>query len=87
MQNGAIALLNSLVINGIDGMEIMSELLGADDGIFQYAKETVFNKAKRHRLYKKGVSGLVTICVCCIVYFIQVGLPVCVALSIVISII
>ena len=81
IQNALIALLNLLFVKGIDGMGVISEFLGCSD-LFSYAKDVIFDRKKRRKLYRDGLNGVVTLSGCYIALVLQIGLPLLIALNI-----
>ena len=82
IQNVFLALLNLTLVDGFDGMAIMSELLGVEC-IVSKAKRITQSKLKRKKLEKDGISGKATIAVCYALRGIQIALPLIFALNIV----
>lgn len=82
IQNVFLALLNLTLIDGFDGMAIMSELLGIEYAVSK-AKRITKSKLKRKKLEKDGISGKATIAVCYALRGIQIALPLIFALNIV----
>ncbi len=82
IQNVFLALLNLTLVDGFDGMAIMSELLGVEYAVSK-AKRIIKSKFKRKKLEKDGISGKATIAVCYILRGIQIALPFIFALNIV----
>lgn len=81
IQNVFLALLNLTLVDGFDGMAIMSELLGVEY-VVSKAKRITKSKFKRKKLEKDGVSGKATIAVCYALRGIQIALPLIFALNI-----
>lgn len=82
IQNAFLALLNLTLVDGFDGMAIMSELLDVEYAVSK-AKRITKSKFKRKKLEEDGVSGKATIAVCYILRGIQIALPFIFALNIV----
>lgn len=86
LQNGILALFNLISTKDIDGMGIISEYLGCSN-LFGYAKRMIVNRERRRELCHSGINGLVTIAVCYIALFMQLGIPLLVAFNLAILII
>lgn len=82
LANVFVALLNLTFINGIDGMNIMCELLGVRD-LPERAKTILKSPRHRRRLMKDGVSGKLTVIMCIAVRITQIALPVLLFLNII----
>ena len=83
IHNAILALLNLIFVKDIDGMGIISEYIGCEN-LFQYAKETIADRERRKKLCHSGINGVVTLGVCYIALFMQIGLPLLVAFNLVI---
>ena len=82
IQNIFLALLNLTLIDGFDGMAIMSELLGVEE-LIDKVKRIAKSRLKKQRIIKDGMSGKATIVACYILMAIQIALPLVFALNIV----
>lgn len=77
-----LAFLNLTFVNGIDGMNIMCELLGVGD-LPERAKTILKSPRHRRRLMKDGVSGKLTVIMCIAIRITQIALPVLLILNII----
>lgn len=73
--NLLLGVLNLCNINGNDGSNILSKLLGVDGSIVDLAKATVFDPERRTYLLNCGSVGRTTLCAYCLVLFMQVATP------------
>lgn len=73
--NFGLGLLNLCNINGNDGSNILSTLLGVDGNIVDIAKETVFDSGRRSCLLSYGSVGRTTLSAYCLVLFMQIATP------------
>lgn len=72
--NLLMAMLNLTLIEGFDGTEILSELLGAED-LIAAAKSAVWKKEKRRIWRKKGCLDNGTLAACYLITGLQIALP------------
>ncbi len=70
-----IGLMNLSFIQGLDGTNIISDLLGIE-GIVEQAKQIVFNRKKRKEVAKRKNSGHAIVAMCYILFVLQIALPV-----------
>lgn len=75
VQNVFLAFLNMTFIKGLDGMRVMSELLGIEDMV-EKSMNVVFSRKRKRRIKEKGLQGRATVAVCYIVSAFQIALPV-----------
>lgn len=73
--NLLLGALNLCNINGNDGSNILSTLLGVDGNIVDLAKAAVFDSVRRSYLLNCGSVGRTTVCAYCFVLFMQVATP------------
>lgn len=85
IQNIFLAILNLTLVDGFDGMAIMSELLCVEC-VVSKAKGITKSRFKRKELKKDGISGKATIAVCYVLRGIQIALPLIFALNIMVVI-
>lgn len=80
--NANLGILNLLCLDGFDGIAILSDVIGADVGLFfENAKQIVHNKRRRKKLQHKGVWGYALILISYIIVFSQIGFPVLLLLN------
>ncbi len=79
--NLILGVMNLLLINNMDGMNIMSDLLGIEDFVGK-ARKALKNKRYRKMLLKKGASGKATVTACVVICIAQVALPIVIAVNI-----
>lgn len=80
--NLLLALVNLTFAEGLDGMTIIGELLGIED-LVEEANNVVKSKAKRNTLINKGMAGKGIVIVCYIIKFLQISMPILVAVNII----
>lgn len=73
--NFAMGCFNLLLIDGLDGMNILSELIGVDSFVDK-AKNAVLNPEKRAELLRCGRQGKVILWLSIVASVLQVALPV-----------
>lgn len=74
--NVNLGVLNLLCLDGLDGMSILSDVIGVDMVLFlDNAKRVVCSKRRRVKLQKKGLWGHAIILTSYIVVFSQIGFP------------
>ena len=76
MINFLLAVLNTTLIDGLDGMGIFKEVFAGSDDFFERAMALVRNRCKKKQLRKCGINGNVTIAACYIIVIMQVLVPV-----------
>lgn len=81
LNNVITGMLNLLLISSLDGMNIMSSLLGVEDFAGK-AKKLLKNRKYRKMVAKKGVSGKAVVTACAVICIAQIALPVIVAINI-----
>jgi putative peptide zinc metalloprotease protein len=79
--NLIMGLLNLTFINGLDGMNIIGELLGIENFVAR-ASKTLFNRKYRKKLFRKGVSGKAIATACIVICLAQMALPLIFAINI-----
>ena len=79
--NLALGALNLMLIDGVDGINIMSELLGIEEFAYK-AKKALKNRKYRKMLVHKGVSGKATVTACVVICIAQISLPIIIAINI-----
>ena len=79
--NLALAVLNLLFIEGVDGFGIVSNLLGIEDFV-QQAKRVTKSSKKRKKLKRYGLNGEVFIVACYLVRAFQMALPIVIGVSV-----
>lgn len=72
--NIIVALMNLILLDGFDGMAILSELLGIDDPVSD-ARRVLCSGRLRQRLRKRGLSGTATIALGLVIALLQIALP------------
>lgn len=80
--NLILAVFNTTLLDGIDGMGIYSELLGVDQ-LVDKAMNLSFNFKKKKELRKRGINGKATIACCYIVIIFQLLLPIILIMNLV----
>ena len=80
MVNISLALLNLCLIDGLDGMNMLSHLLNVTD-LAERAKEAVLNGRTRRALLREGKESRLTLWVYALVTFFQIGSPVILLLN------
>jgi len=81
IQNAFLAVMNLTFIKGLDGMAILSELLGAEE-IAENALKIIFSRKKKKELRAHGIAGKATVLTCYMISALQFGLPVLIVLNI-----
>lgn len=81
IQNIFLAILNLTLINGFDGMAILSELLGIED-IIETATDVIINREIRNELREYGPIGNATITACYMIGAFQIALPLLLLLNV-----
>ncbi len=76
MSNSIMCLMNCLGCFGLDGMNVICELLGAKSAAFT-AREIVGKKELRQGLRRKGITGAAELAVCYILVGMQAIIPIC----------
>lgn len=76
ISNFITCLMNCLGYFGLDGMNVICELLGAKSASFT-VREIVRNKELRQRLRRKGITGAAELAVCYILVGMQLLIPIC----------
>lgn len=79
--NFLIAAVNLTVASGIDGINILSELLGVQN-LADNAKKVIRRKNRRRLIDKKGIYGVVIVLACYIIRFLQISMPILIALNV-----
>lgn len=73
--NLILAVFNTSLINGIDGMRIFREVFASSDDFVERAKNLVWNRKNKKMLWRRGINGKATIVACYIIVIMQVLLP------------
>lgn len=81
IQNGLLAVLNLTLIKGLDGMAIVSELLGIED-VAETAIDVIINRGTRDELREYGMSGSTIIAVCYMICAFRIALPLLLVLNV-----
>lgn len=74
LSNIILGLLNLTFINGFDGMNIMSELLGVED-VVRKARRVTQSRVMKRKLKKTGMNGRATIAACYVIRMVQIAYP------------
>ena len=81
--NFILGIINMLCLEGLDGMGILSDLIGVDASEFlEKSKRVVRSPKRRKKLQAKGFSGYATIMMSYIVVVSQIGFPVLLLINI-----
>ena len=80
--NLILAAFNVTFVEGFDGMQLISELIGIDDFVAR-AKEVTRSKKKRRKIRKYKGNGEAFITACYLIRLFQVVLPIAIVLTIV----
>lgn len=80
--NLVIAIINTSLINGIDGMGIFKEIFACDNDLVDRAKKLLRDRSSKNMLSRRGINGRATIAACYIIVFMQVLLPVVVIMNV-----
>lgn len=78
--NFMLAAINVSLAEGVDGMSILSELLGVDN-IVKNARNVVKSRRKKKKLREKGINGCVVITACYAIVLFQILIPLIVAVG------
>lgn len=81
MTNGMLALMNLTLTFGLDGMHMLSALLGVED-LFSMALEVLLDKKNRRTLRRKGFQGRAALSFCWMGLAMQLCLPLVLAVNI-----
>lgn len=79
--NALIALVNLMLISGLDGCAIISELIGSDS-LFVNAANLIFKRKTRRDMLSQGVNGYVKIASCAVAVLFQISYPILIAIEI-----
>ena len=83
IMNANLGVLNLLCLGGLDGMAILTDVIGTDVGLFlENATRIVCSKKRRAKLQKKGLWGYALILTSYIMIFSQIGFPLLLLLNI-----
>ena len=83
IMNANLGVLNLLCLGGLDGMAILTDVIGTDVGLFlENATRIVCSKRIRAKLQKKGLWGHALILTSYIMIFSQIGFPLLLLLNI-----
>ena len=74
-------LLNLILADGLDGMEIMTQLLGTES-LDKHSRRLVRNKSRRAKLSKNRLVNKGYSAVCCIINVLQISISVIIILSV-----
>lgn len=78
--NVITAVFNCSLIEGLDGMLIYQELLGED--FLNKAKRLIWDSNGKAELRRRGINGKITITACYLIVFMQLLLPVVLAINV-----
>lgn len=81
MSNGMLALMNLTLTFGLDGMHMLSALLGVED-LFTMALEVLLDKKHRRTLRRKGFQGRAALSFCWMGLAMQMSFPIVLAVNI-----
>lgn len=70
--NLMLALFNTTLVAGIDGMRIFREIFANSDDFVERAKMLVWDRKSKKMLHQKGINGKATIAACYIIVVMQV---------------
>lgn len=74
--NLVLAVFNTTLIDGIDGMGIFREIFASSDDFVERAKKLAWDKNSKRALRRRGINGRATIAACYIIVLMQVLLPI-----------
>lgn len=80
--NLSLAVFNTTLIDGIDGMGIFKEIFASSDDFVEQAKMLIWDKKSKKMLRRRGINGKATIAACYIIVIMQVLLPVILAMNV-----
>lgn len=80
--NVVLAIFNTTLIAGIDGIRIFQDIFGCEDFLVK-ALDLIFNERGKRLLRKRGVNGRATIAACYMIVFLQVLLPIVLLMNII----
>lgn len=81
INNVILGLMNLILISNLDGMNIMSELLGIENFV-EKAKKALKSRKYRKMLIRKGTSGKATVSACALICIAQIALPIIIVINI-----
>lgn len=81
IQNFLMGVLNLTFIPGLDGMAVISDLLGISD-VAEKATKVVASRKKRKKLMKEGLPGKATVMACYIFSVFRIALPLLLILNV-----
>ena len=73
--NAILAIFNTSLIEGIDGMGIFREVFGCENFV-EKARSLIFNTCGKRLLRRRGINGIATIAACYIIVLLQILLPI-----------
>ena len=81
IQNAFLAVMNLTLIKGLDGMAILSELLGIEE-VAEDASNIIFSRKKKKELRAHGVAGNAVVLACYMINVFQIALPLLIILNV-----
>ena len=81
--NAVMAIFNTSLIEGIDGMGIFREALGCSPDFVENAKSLIFSEQGKRQLRGRGINGRATIVACYIIVGLQILLPIVLVMNVV----
>ena len=81
IQNAFLAVMNLTLIKGLDGMAILSELLGVEE-VIETTKNIVFSRKKKNELRSHGMAGQAAVLACYVIGAFQIALPLLMVLNV-----
>ncbi len=81
MVNLLLGLLNALIVNPLDGSQIINVLLGKKD-LVAFSREIVLHGKTRKKIWNKGLSGKAVTIAAYVITTVQIALPIVVLFSI-----
>lgn len=81
IQNAFLAVMNLTLIKGLDGMAILSELLGIEE-VAEDASNIIFSRKKKKELRAHGAAGNAAVLACYMINAFQIALPLLMILNV-----
>lgn len=81
--NLILAVFNTILVEGIDGMGVLEEVFTGDNDFVERAKKLIWDKKSKKKLRRRGINGRATIAACYIIVMMQGVLPLIVIMNIV----
>lgn len=80
--NLVLAVFNTTLIDGIDGMGIFREIFASSDDFVERAKKLAWDRNSKRLLRRRGINGRATIAACYIIVLMQVLLPIVLVMNV-----